>query len=449
MAKKAKKRSRAVKPQENPEWLWRDAESHPPPPPVRTRLSRLPFDQLEWEDFERLCRRLAERGGQVERVWAYGKSGHAQSGIDILVRMKDGIYEVWQTKRYKKIRPGDVTKAVGLFLKHKWASRAKRFALIVACEFNSPKVVEAVEKARDRLKLKAIAFEPLDAEKLTEQLRSEPYIVDDFFDRPWVEAVCPPEALARLANRISHFGLASLRQRLRECYRSWVATVDPGLLVAGLDRSSRARPAVSIARRYVQPDLIVRTSDNGKGSEPESEKKPQRPAPADDYTVNPVTGKLEPSQARSERTSFPIIREQRIALDAFLAGDFLGRSSPVIPAPERARCCDFGPRYPGRRARLERCPRPIRWLHSRVGAFRLVELNVLWSCSTALTRNCRDRVFPGAERTGSAKICAARSPMRASSCLSMGLTKLRIRRRRRRLPPSCRPSLKAAIFRSS
>ncbi|RWB74595.1 MAG: hypothetical protein EOQ50_14880 [Mesorhizobium sp.] len=162
----------------------------------------LPFLGLSWEDFERLCRRLAEASGDVERAWAYGTRGQKQYGIDLLVRRTDDSYEVWQTKRYKKAIAGDVAAALEIFLKHPWAEKAKRFVLVFACALEETKVVESIEDAGTNLSSKGIGFDPLDAVRLTQRLIPHPEIVDDFFGRSWVEKVCPREALTRLAARI-------------------------------------------------------------------------------------------------------------------------------------------------------------------------------------------------------------------------------------------------------
>jgi hypothetical protein len=74
--------------------------------------------------------------------------------------------------------------------------------LAVGCELDARGVVEAIEEARDHLRAESIGFEPLDGTRLTERLRTQPETVDDFFDRPWVHAVCPREAIERLATRL-------------------------------------------------------------------------------------------------------------------------------------------------------------------------------------------------------------------------------------------------------
>lgn len=188
--------------QENPKWLTAKPSKEAVRPPVNTRGDRLPFFELSWENFERLCRRLAEAGGDVERAWAYGTRGQKQYGIDLLVRRSDGTYEVWQTKRYKTAKATDVTAALEIFLKHPWAEKAKRFVLVFACALEDTKVVESIEDAGTSLSSKDIGFAALDAVHLTQLLIPQPEIVDDFFGRAWVEKVCPGEALTRLAARI-------------------------------------------------------------------------------------------------------------------------------------------------------------------------------------------------------------------------------------------------------
>jgi hypothetical protein len=55
----------------------------PVAPPVKTRHQELPFEKLTWEDFERLCLRLARRDGDVEHCQLYGVRGQSQEGIDL------------------------------------------------------------------------------------------------------------------------------------------------------------------------------------------------------------------------------------------------------------------------------------------------------------------------------------------------------------------------------
>ena len=71
MVKKQGKRTVAPVPQEDPEWLLSDPEGTAPDPPAQSRASTLPVGAMEWRNFERLCRKLADCGGEVESAQAY------------------------------------------------------------------------------------------------------------------------------------------------------------------------------------------------------------------------------------------------------------------------------------------------------------------------------------------------------------------------------------------
>jgi hypothetical protein len=316
----AKKKGTPATVEENPSWLVTDPEGFAPPPPVTSRAVELPFDKLEWRNFERLCRRLAERGGLVEKVHAYGTPGQAQGGIDILVRLADGTYEVWQAKRHRQMTPAKVTAAVDLFLAHEWRAKAKKLILAVACDLDSTANVRAIEEADLRLAKESITFESLDAAELSKRLITEPEIVDDFFDRPWVEALCPPEALEILSHRLSRFAAADLRLSLGEWFTAWVGNVDPGLPIAHLGRDGRGAPSIPIGDRYVQPDFLVRGSD--LAAPPEAIDGRDQVAEASSDRMAQDSAK-DGAPNRRARATPPAMRERRVELDRFLAGERL------------------------------------------------------------------------------------------------------------------------------
>ncbi len=299
-------------PDKDPAWLLLDPTSQPRPP-AATRPDQLPFLELGWADFERLARRLAAAAGQVEDAWVYGTTGQAQYGIDILVRMADGTYEVWQTKRYQKLTATDITKAVNLFLRHPWAEKARTFVLATACPMSTRTVVEKIEASRTQLAARDITFRPLDATRLTTELKNFPDIVDDFFDRPWVKIICSPEAIRSLENRFSRFDAATLRVRLRDCYRSWSNTVDPGLLIAGQDHRGQIHPAISISERFVQPDILVAPL-HAQRPPPEE---PQPPTP----NTQPSPDASTPSKQSPPRLDNSALQSVRTPLDQFLAAE--------------------------------------------------------------------------------------------------------------------------------
>jgi len=75
-----------------PEYLLQT--SSPPaslPPPVQSRLQDLPFDQLPWDYFERLCKTLVEADHEIRACRLYGRPGQKQRGIDLLAYPKDFV----------------------------------------------------------------------------------------------------------------------------------------------------------------------------------------------------------------------------------------------------------------------------------------------------------------------------------------------------------------------
>jgi len=68
--------------------------------PVVTRIQVLPFGELSWENFERLCHRMTALDGDIEYCARYGRQGEAQEGIDIFARQADSRYHCLQAKRH-------------------------------------------------------------------------------------------------------------------------------------------------------------------------------------------------------------------------------------------------------------------------------------------------------------------------------------------------------------
>jgi hypothetical protein len=67
---------------EIPAWLITPPTDFPSAP-VTTRAQKLPFGELRWENFERLCTRLERTQADIECCRLYGTSGQAQKGIDL------------------------------------------------------------------------------------------------------------------------------------------------------------------------------------------------------------------------------------------------------------------------------------------------------------------------------------------------------------------------------
>lgn len=114
--------------------------------PVITKQQLLPFGELQWENFERLCLQLASSDGNPERCQRYGSPGQNQDGINILVRLRSGNYTVWQVKRHQAFSVAKIRTAVEKFLKGKWRHNTDRFILAVQASLQY--FIEQMKKSR-------------------------------------------------------------------------------------------------------------------------------------------------------------------------------------------------------------------------------------------------------------------------------------------------------------
>lgn len=152
--------------------------------------SHLPFDQLPWEDFERLQWRILRDVEGLRHARLYGRRGQKQYGLDIvaLAPNEDGI--ALQSKRYENFYESDLKKAVIKFMETKRPFDVQRFIIGVACEVKDTKIDKALLEHQETLA--PIKLELWDKEELSTKLRSQPAIVIEFFGLPTAEAFCQP-----------------------------------------------------------------------------------------------------------------------------------------------------------------------------------------------------------------------------------------------------------------
>ena len=166
--------------------VWVPPETHVALP-VQPRIQILPLNELPWDSFQRLCARLAQRCGNVERSQEYGLPGQNQEGIDIYVRRRESSrYSVWQCKRYQKFHRSLVEKTVSDFLNGSWAPKTDEFVLAASVKTEEANLAEAIETQANRLRERNIEFLPLGITQISERLKDIPDLVDDFFGREWV-----------------------------------------------------------------------------------------------------------------------------------------------------------------------------------------------------------------------------------------------------------------------
>jgi hypothetical protein len=257
---------------DDPSWLLEPPDATDNVPPVNTLAQELPFGEISWQNFERLCHRLARTDGDVEYCRLYGTAGQEQGGIDIYVRRTATTkYATWQSKRHESFGPAKIETAVNEFIEGPWLEKSDRFVLCVKASLRSTDAQAKIEECAATLRERGVNFQPLDGEELSLRLKSEPQIVYDFFGLAWVERFCGKEAAEAVAKRLTPTEFRSLKSKLRSCYIAHFASVDPGVLsllssprippsltrwntalIAALSRGSRACPVAAWHGRSLQ-----------------------------------------------------------------------------------------------------------------------------------------------------------------------------------------------------
>jgi hypothetical protein len=219
-------------------------------PPVETKAQELPFGELSWKDFEKLCLCLIEEEDEVEHCQFYGTPGQGQEGIDIYAKKRsEEKYTVYQCKRVKNFGPSSIGNAVSKFLQGNWIDKSDKFVLCASDGFDSRLRADEVETQRSILEKKGIQFDTWDKYKLSSKLKQYPEIVDDFFGRGWVKAFCSIEAANKLEERLDVNEVIELRNELKNFYQQIFELHDH---VFPIQFNTKT---ISLEKRYVFPDI--------------------------------------------------------------------------------------------------------------------------------------------------------------------------------------------------
>ncbi|AFZ27223.1 putative NTPase (NACHT family) [Cylindrospermum stagnale PCC 7417] len=228
-------------------------------PPVETRQQELPFGELTWENFEKLCLRLARLEANVESCYLYGERGDNQQGIDIFARKQlSAIYTVYQCKREKEFGPAKIKSAILKFLEGNWVNKTNTFVLCTQESLRSQVRTDEFETQETLLREQGITLLRWDSDELSEKLKKKPKLVDDFFGRAWVAKFCGEEQAENLGKRLDNKNIGEFRSKLAVFYKRVFNTHDPGIPIITLDISS----PLSLEDRYVLPDINERYSVN-------------------------------------------------------------------------------------------------------------------------------------------------------------------------------------------
>ena len=227
----------------------------------------MPFGELAWEDFEKLCLRLIWKDAHVEFCQLYGVQGDVQLGIDIFARRSSDVsYSVYQCKREKDFGPAKIKAAIEKFEKGEWKSKSNTIVLCTQESLQSKSRSDEVLSHQERLKLEGITLLPWDSTQLSIKLKDCPDLVYDFFGTNWLEQFCGKEVAAKFRDRLSTAKVGEFRRKLGDFYKTVFNAQDPGLpLVPSQDLS-----APEIQNRFVIPDVLDSTSLEQSEAEPTS-----------------------------------------------------------------------------------------------------------------------------------------------------------------------------------
>ncbi|MBE9595968.1 NACHT domain-containing protein [Moraxella sp. K2450] len=235
----------------NPSYLFTPNSSEITPP-IETNANLLPIEQLRWEDFEKLCLRLAQAIHGKNNCEIYGVAGQKQDGIDIFA-YKNSKYSSYQCKRYKAVSKNDLKTAVETFRSGKWHQESNEFIFCTTFELNKTQLQDKFNELREGLKSEGIDFIKWDKIQISAILKDYPQIVYDFFGKAWVKAFNGEEAFKNITERrkLDSLQVIEYRKKLLNVYSATFQANDIGIPASHFDNY-----LAKIQDRFILPDFI-------------------------------------------------------------------------------------------------------------------------------------------------------------------------------------------------
>jgi energy-coupling factor transporter ATP-binding protein EcfA2 len=228
--------------------------------PVVTAIQSLPFDKLRWENFEKLCYRLAGKDAEVESYSLYGRAGQAQHGIDIFARKRNNRYNTWQAKCYTKYSESDLKKACTAFLKGDWSLKTDFFFIAVQCSVDDVHLQNAIEEQAKTFKAKGIILKVLGGHDLCTVLRSHPDIVLEFFGRECATQFFGDTVNKDILLRLDGAEVHKVRAQLQRVYQAGFELLDKIPVNAPTPFSNQPHCPISLLERFTAPDVLLKES---------------------------------------------------------------------------------------------------------------------------------------------------------------------------------------------
>lgn len=220
--------------------------------PITINLDVLPIDQLKWEDFEKLCLRLAQEIHGKNNCEIYGTKGQKQHGIDIFA-YKDNKYASYQCKRYETVKEINLEDAVKVFKEGKWFDKSDEFFFCTSDALEKTQVQDKFQELKEELSAHNVAFIKWDKIQISNILKDHPQIVYDFFGREWVKAFNGVDFLNQISARrkLDAVQIVEYRKKLFDLYALIFQKYDPSI-----PASKFGNHTIGIQERFISPDFI-------------------------------------------------------------------------------------------------------------------------------------------------------------------------------------------------
>jgi hypothetical protein len=150
---------------------------------------RLPFEDITPEEFERLGRDLAAHVYGLPSE-LYGASGGSEDGADFVLRAGAMIEVAGQAKRVRELPPRKLEAAVDLLLAGRPGQQAHTLLIMTSASMRNL----GRQAERERQSRRAVAYgkqlHVWDDERLFDELRRQPELVERYFGRDMALAFC-------------------------------------------------------------------------------------------------------------------------------------------------------------------------------------------------------------------------------------------------------------------
>lgn len=237
---------------------------HTPPqiivnPPIDTTIQELPFEELHWEDFEKICLALVQLDFSINDCEIYGIKGQAQEGIDIFARQSNGRYSSYQCKRYQEINSTSIDKAVNYFKSKDFYGKSDSLYLCTSCSLNTKQVQDKFEELKTELEKEKITLVKWDKIQLSRILKNQPQIVFNFFGLEWVKKFNGEPALQQIlkSQKLDATQIIKYREELYSFYSTIFNQQDIGIPTRELNSP------YTIQERFIIPDILSNVKGEG------------------------------------------------------------------------------------------------------------------------------------------------------------------------------------------